>query len=82
MQLSVIKRSEIRLILNRLVNYIQISIEEENKMDLSDHKHLVDTDWLAQHLNDESLVVVEATSLLPNYFEESVATEGLSLIHI
>tara|TARA_B110000305_G_scaffold76869_1_gene86371 strand:+ start:4100 stop:4990 length:891 start_codon:yes stop_codon:yes gene_type:complete len=45
-------------------------------MNLSTHKYLVDTDWLAEHLHKENLVVVEATSLLPNYFEETV-TEGI-----
>jgi len=45
-------------------------------MNLSDHKYLVSTDWLARNLKEKSLVVVEATSLLPNYFDESV-TEGI-----
>jgi len=73
----VISQSEIRIIFNRFVNYTSSSVEEEKKMNLSGHRYLVDTAWLAQHLNDERLVVVEATSLLPNYFEESVATEGI-----
>jgi thiosulfate/3-mercaptopyruvate sulfurtransferase len=41
-------------------------------MDLSEHKCLVGTDWLGEHLHDANLVVVEATSLLPNYFEDTV----------
>lgn len=44
-------------------------------MDLTEHKHLVTCDWLAENLEDEKLVVVEATSLLPNYFDESASTE-------
>ena len=40
-------------------------------MDLSEHRHLVETDWLADHLNESWLRIVECTSLLPNYFEPS-----------
>jgi hypothetical protein len=67
-QLRVISQSEIRIIFNRFVNYTSSSVEEEKKMNLSGHRYLVDTAWLAQHLNDERLVVVEATSLLPKLF--------------
>ena len=40
-------------------------------MDLSEHRHLVETDWVADHLDEPSLRIVECTSLLPNYFEPS-----------
>lgn len=45
-------------------------------MDLSIHKYLVDARWLDEHLREKGLVVVEATSLLPNYFEDTV-TDGI-----
>ncbi len=40
-------------------------------MDLSEHRHLVETDWVAAHLAEPSLRIVECTSLIPNYFEPS-----------
>ncbi len=45
-------------------------------MDLSANNCLVDTDWLARHLDSPDLRIIECTSLLPNYFEESAA-DGL-----
>ena len=47
-------------------------------MDLSKHRFLVETDWLAEHLEAPDLRIVECTSLLPNYFEASAA-DGLKL---
>lgn len=47
-------------------------------MDLSQHRFLVETDWLAEHLEAPDLRIVECTSLLPNYFEASAA-DGLKL---
>jgi len=38
-------------------------------MDLSAHNYFVETDWLYEHLHHSELRIVEATSLLPNYFE-------------
>ena len=40
-------------------------------MDLTPYNSLVDTDWLEKHLDADSLRIVESTSLIPNYFEES-----------
>ena len=45
-------------------------------MDLKKYKYLVTCDWLSENLEDEKLVVVEATSLLPNYFDAS-ASKGI-----
>ncbi|NNL85384.1 MAG: sulfurtransferase [Myxococcales bacterium] len=47
-------------------------------MDLSTQNYLVDTDWLAAHLDNDELRIVECTSLLSNYFEDSAA-DGLVL---
>lgn len=47
-------------------------------MNLAEHNHLVDTAWLAAHLDAPGLRVVECTSQLPNYFEPSAA-DGLEL---
>lgn len=47
-------------------------------MDLSPHNHLVDCHWLAAHLDNAALRIVECTSQLPNYFEPSAA-DGLDL---
>ena len=40
-------------------------------MDLSSHNYLVETDWLEKNLGENSLRIVESTSLLPNYFEQT-----------
>ena len=40
-------------------------------MDLSAFRHLVETDWVADHLDEPSLRIVDCTSLIPNYFEPS-----------
>tara|TARA_Y100001935_G_scaffold255537_1_gene269288 strand:+ start:4284 stop:5177 length:894 start_codon:yes stop_codon:yes gene_type:complete len=40
-------------------------------MDLTPYNSLVDTNWLEKHLDADSLRIVESTSLIPNYFEES-----------
>lgn len=48
-------------------------------MDLIKLNHLVDTDWLAVHLDADELRIVECTSQLPNYFEDSAA-DGLELV--
>jgi thiosulfate/3-mercaptopyruvate sulfurtransferase len=42
-------------------------------MDLAERNHLVDAAWLHAHLGAPELRVVECTSQLPNYFEESAA---------
>lgn len=34
-------------------------------------QHLVETDWLEQHLGDPDLRIIDCTVYLPNYFEES-----------
>ena len=47
-------------------------------MDLVALKHLVDCDWLDQHLDAPELRIIECTSQLPNYFESSAA-DGLEL---
>jgi hypothetical protein len=47
-------------------------------MDLAAQNYLVDTDWLAAHLDNAELRIIECTSLLSNYFEESAA-DGLVL---
>lgn len=47
-------------------------------MKLADHNYLVDCQWLAAHLNEPELRIVECTSQLPNYFEASAA-DGLEL---
>jgi thiosulfate/3-mercaptopyruvate sulfurtransferase len=47
-------------------------------MDLAELNHLVDIDWLAGHLDAKELRVIECTSQLPNYFEDSAA-DGLEL---
>lgn len=47
-------------------------------MDLIKHNHLVSCDWLAENINAPDLVIVECTSQLPNYFEDSAA-DGLEL---
>ena len=44
-------------------------------MDLSAHRHLVDCEWLQDNLEQPDLRIVECTSLLPNYFEESASEE-------
>lgn len=38
-------------------------------MDLSAHRYFVETDWLHEHLEHSDLRIIEATSLLPNYFD-------------
>lgn len=47
-------------------------------MDLAELNYLVDTDWLAAHLGADELRVIECTSQLPNYFDDSAA-DGLEL---
>lgn len=47
-------------------------------MDLSPHRCLVETDWLAAHLDEPALRIVDCTSLLPNYFTDT-ADQGLEL---
>ena len=47
-------------------------------VDLKPYRHLVETDWLAENLSDPDLRVIDCTSLLPNYFEDS-AGDGLIL---
>ena len=47
-------------------------------MDLSKFNYLVDCDWLAVHSDAPDLRIVECTSQLPNYFEDS-ADQGLEL---
>lgn len=37
-------------------------------MDLSEHRYLVQTEWLAQNLDHPELRIIECTSNLPNYF--------------
>jgi thiosulfate/3-mercaptopyruvate sulfurtransferase len=39
--------------------------------DQETHRHLVDTQWLQDHLNDPGLRILDCTVYLPNYFEES-----------
>ena len=46
-------------------------------MDLSEHRNLVTTEWLARNLDSPDLRIIEATSLLPNYFEDD-ADQGLT----
>ena len=46
-------------------------------MDLSEYRYLVTTHWLAENLNNPDLRIIEATSLLPNYFEDD-ADQGLT----
>ena len=48
-------------------------------MDLVKLNHLVECDWLAEHLDAPELRIVECTSQLPNYFEASAA-DGLEMI--
>ena len=47
-------------------------------MNLNELNHLVDTEWLAAHLDAAELRIVECTSQLPNYFEDSAA-DGVEL---
>ncbi len=47
-------------------------------MDLSKLNYLVNSDWLVEHIDAPDLRIVECTSQLPNYFEDSAA-EGLEL---
>lgn len=47
-------------------------------MDLSKLNYLVDCDWLVEHKDVSELRIVECTSQLPNYFEDSAA-DGLKL---
>ena len=47
-------------------------------MDLVALKHLVDCNWLAENLENPELRIIECTSQLPNYFENSAA-DGLEL---
>lgn len=47
-------------------------------MDLAALNYLVETDWLAAHLDADEVRIIECTSQLPNYFEDSAA-EGLKL---
>lgn len=47
-------------------------------MDLADHNFIVDTAWLAAHLDAPGLRIVECTSQLPNYFAASAA-DGLEM---
>ena len=47
-------------------------------MDLSKLNYLVDCDWLVEHSDSPELRIVECTSQLPNYFEDS-ADQGLEL---
>lgn len=47
-------------------------------MDLVELNYLVDCDWLVAHLDEPCLRIIECTSQLPNYFEESAAS-GLEL---
>ena len=46
-------------------------------MDLTERRNLVTTDWLAENLRNPDLRIIEATSLLPNYFEDD-AEQGLT----
>ena len=47
-------------------------------MNLEKFNYLVDCDWLMEHSNAPELRIVECTSQLPNYFEDSAA-DGLEL---
>ena len=42
-------------------------------MDLSNQNCIVSTEWLADNIEAESLRIIEATSFLPNYFDESAS---------